>query len=151
MPTAKSIFCRKLARRRSLTQVRSSRSCRGIRSTRSARRPSRLRKETCSFEQTRAFIASGNENRRVRVRPDALRHRRRVCERRQRWDVKTGGVNNRDERMRMKARKSWREKLADSKGLPRVGKIEGKMTTRWGTGTMVIPAPVEVDAMMQKV
>src|SRR3989442_10713687 len=27
---------------------------RGIRSTRSARRPSRLRKETCSFEQTRA-------------------------------------------------------------------------------------------------
>ena len=51
----------------------------------------------------------------------------------------------------MKARKSWREKLADSKGLPRVGKIEGKMTTRWGTGTMVIPAPVEVDAMMQKV
>ena len=36
-------------------------------------------------------------------------------------------------------KKSWREKLADSKGLPKVGKIEGKMTRRWGTGTMVIP------------
>jgi len=48
-------------------------------------------------------------------------------------------------------RKSWREKLADSKGLPKVGKIEGKMTTRWGTGTMVIPAPAEVDALMRTV
>src|SRR5687768_12733720 len=48
----------------------------------------------------------------------------------------------------MKARKTWREKLADSKGLPKVGKVEGKMTTRWGTGTMVIPAPLEVDELM---
>ena len=51
----------------------------------------------------------------------------------------------------MKTRKSWQEKLADSKGLPKVGKIMGKMTTRWGTGTMVIPAPIEVDAIMKKV
>jgi hypothetical protein len=51
----------------------------------------------------------------------------------------------------MKPRKSWREKLADSKGLPKVGPITGKMTRRWGTGTMVIPAPREVDAVMQKV
>jgi hypothetical protein len=51
----------------------------------------------------------------------------------------------------MKARKTWAEKLADSKGLPKVGKIEGKMSTRWGTGTMVIPAPLEVDALMKKV
>jgi len=50
-----------------------------------------------------------------------------------------------------KAKKSWREKLADSKGLPKVGKVEGKMTTRWGTGTMVIPAPIEVDEIMRKV
>jgi hypothetical protein len=50
-----------------------------------------------------------------------------------------------------KQRKSWRDKLADSKGLPKTGKIQGNMTTRWGTGTMVIPAPVEVDEMMQKV
>jgi hypothetical protein len=48
-------------------------------------------------------------------------------------------------------KKSWREKLADSKGLPKVGRVEGKMTTRWGTGTMVIPAPIEVDEVMRKV
>lgn len=51
----------------------------------------------------------------------------------------------------MKRRKSWREKLADAKGLPKTGRVEGKMATRWGTGTMVIPAPLEVDAMMRKV
>src|SRR5262245_48190610 len=53
--------------------------------------------------------------------------------------------------MKKPKRKSWREKLADSKGLPKTGRIEGKMTTRWGTGTMVIPAPLEVDAVMKKV
>ena len=51
----------------------------------------------------------------------------------------------------LKKRKSWREKLADSKGLPKVKKITGKMTTRWGIGTVVIPAPCEVDALMKKV
>jgi alkylated DNA nucleotide flippase Atl1 len=48
-------------------------------------------------------------------------------------------------------RKSWREKLADSKGLPRVGKVAGKMSKRFGTGTMVIPAPIEVDELMRRV
>jgi alkylated DNA nucleotide flippase Atl1 len=48
-------------------------------------------------------------------------------------------------------KKSWREKLADSKDLPKVGQIMGKMTRRWGTGTMVIPAPREVDEVMRKV
>jgi hypothetical protein len=51
----------------------------------------------------------------------------------------------------MKARKSWREKLADNKGLPKVGKVTGKMTKRWGEGTMVIPAPLEVDGLMKQV
>ena len=51
----------------------------------------------------------------------------------------------------MKPRKSWREKLADSKDLPKVVKIEGKMSKRWGTGTVVIPAPMEVDEIMRKV
>jgi hypothetical protein len=51
----------------------------------------------------------------------------------------------------MKTKKSWREKLADSKGLPKTGRIEGRMTRRWGEGTMVIPAPVEVDAIMKKI
>ena len=48
-------------------------------------------------------------------------------------------------------KKSWREKLADGKGLPRVSKVTGKMTQRWGTGTFVIPAPLEVDALMKQV
>jgi hypothetical protein len=52
---------------------------------------------------------------------------------------------------KMKTKKSWREKLADDKGLPKTGRVEGKMTTRWGTGTMVIPAPREVDALMRRV
>jgi len=51
----------------------------------------------------------------------------------------------------MNPRKSWREKLADDKGLPKTGRIEGRMTERWGTGTMVIPAPREVDALMKTV
>jgi hypothetical protein len=51
----------------------------------------------------------------------------------------------------MKTKKSWREKLTDDKGLPKTGRVEGKMTTRWGTGTMVIPAPREVDALMRRV
>ena len=48
-------------------------------------------------------------------------------------------------------KKSWREKLADNKGLPRIGKVTGKMSKRRGTGTFVIPAPLEVDALMEQV
>jgi len=51
----------------------------------------------------------------------------------------------------MAKRKSWREKLADSKDLPKVLPITGKMTARWGSGTVAIPAPIEVDAIMQRV
>ena len=47
--------------------------------------------------------------------------------------------------------KNWREKLADSKGLPRVERITEGMSKRWGRGTVVIPAPMEVDEMMRKV
>jgi len=50
-----------------------------------------------------------------------------------------------------KLRKSWREKLADSKDFPRVVEITDKMSTRWGTGTVVIPAPMEVDEIMRQV
>ncbi len=50
-----------------------------------------------------------------------------------------------------KARKSWQERLADSKDLPKVVEITGKMSKRWGTGTLVIPAPIEVDEIMGKV
>jgi hypothetical protein len=50
-----------------------------------------------------------------------------------------------------KVRKSWTEKLHDSKDLPRIEAINEKMQGRWGTGTMVIPAPLEVDALMRSV
>ncbi|MBI4297775.1 MAG: MGMT family protein [Chloroflexi bacterium] len=48
-------------------------------------------------------------------------------------------------------RKSAREKLLESKGLPRVEVITDKMSKRWGTGTMVIPAPLEVNELMRTV
>ena len=51
----------------------------------------------------------------------------------------------------MSAKKTWAEKLADNKGLPKVGPVSGKMSKRWGTGTMAIPAPLEVDALMKQV
>lgn len=48
-------------------------------------------------------------------------------------------------------RKTWREKLVDDRGLPKIQRITGKLSQRWGTGTFVIPAPREVDAMMKQV
>ena len=48
-------------------------------------------------------------------------------------------------------RKSWREKLADDKGFPKVFPIDDKVSKRWGTGTFVIPAPLEVDGLMRQV
>ncbi|HKX61219.1 MAG TPA: hypothetical protein VJS65_05235 [Verrucomicrobiae bacterium] len=48
-------------------------------------------------------------------------------------------------------RKSWREKLADDKGYPKVYPIDDNVSKRWGTGTFVIPAPAEVDGLMRRV
>jgi hypothetical protein len=48
-------------------------------------------------------------------------------------------------------KKSWREKLADDKGLPKIAAIDETKMKRWGTGTFVIPAPVEVDAAMRQI
>ena len=53
--------------------------------------------------------------------------------------------------MNSKTKKSWQEKLLDSKDLPKVEKITGKMSKRWGTGTVLIPAPIEVDEVIRKV
>lgn len=50
-----------------------------------------------------------------------------------------------------KARKTWQEKLADDKDFPRVVEITDKMSKRWWTGTVVIPAPREVDEIMRQV
>lgn len=46
---------------------------------------------------------------------------------------------------------SWREKLADDKGLPRVIEIDATKSAAWGTGTCAIPAPREIDALMRQV
>jgi len=51
----------------------------------------------------------------------------------------------------MPKRKTWTEKLHDSKGLPKVDKISPKMSKRWGTGTLVVPAPLEVREVMRQV
>jgi hypothetical protein len=52
----------------------------------------------------------------------------------------------------LKSRKrSWREKLADSKDFPKVAKIDCDKSKRWGEGTFVIPAPLEVDSLMKTV
>jgi alkylated DNA nucleotide flippase Atl1 len=51
----------------------------------------------------------------------------------------------------MKPKKSWREKLADDKDLPKLGEVSGQQSKRWGEGSFVIPAPREVDALMKQV
>lgn len=43
------------------------------------------------------------------------------------------------------------EKLKESHGLPKVEKIPAKMAKRLGSGTIVIPAPMEVNDLMKKV
>jgi hypothetical protein len=48
-------------------------------------------------------------------------------------------------------KKTWQEKLADDKGFPRVSPIDATKSLRWGTGTFVIPAPMEVDELMRRV
>ncbi|HEX3281129.1 MAG TPA: methylated DNA-protein cysteine methyltransferase [Pyrinomonadaceae bacterium] len=51
----------------------------------------------------------------------------------------------------MKQRKTWREKLSDSKDLPKVLDIPDRLRAKWGTGNFVIPAPIEVDELMRRV
>ena len=48
-------------------------------------------------------------------------------------------------------KKSWREKLADDKGLPKVCEVRAGRGIRSGEGRMVIAAPCEVDALMKQV
>jgi hypothetical protein len=51
----------------------------------------------------------------------------------------------------MRPKKSWREKVADPKGLPKLVEVTGKLRARWGEGPMLIPAPSEVEALMKRV
>jgi hypothetical protein len=50
-----------------------------------------------------------------------------------------------------KKKTTWTEKLHNSRDLPKVEEIPEKMSKRWGTGTIVIPAPLEVDELMKRV
>ena len=47
--------------------------------------------------------------------------------------------------------KTWRGKLSNGNGLPKIQKIHKNMARKWGKGTMVIPAPREVDEIMKNV
>ncbi len=52
----------------------------------------------------------------------------------------------------MKAKKSWRQKLENTKDLPRVERFDKKKKPNsWPEGTYVIPAPLDVDTIMKKV
>jgi len=48
-------------------------------------------------------------------------------------------------------KKTWKEKLHDSKDFPRVQPIEEQQERMWGEGTIVIAKPIEVDQIMKKV
>jgi hypothetical protein len=50
-----------------------------------------------------------------------------------------------------KLRKTWREKLADDKDLPKVIRLEPAAAKRWGGTTLAIAAPREVDALMRTI
>ncbi len=50
-----------------------------------------------------------------------------------------------------RGKKSWREKLADDKDLPKVVRLDATAAARWGGPTLAIPAPREVDALMRRV
>lgn len=51
----------------------------------------------------------------------------------------------------MARKKTWTEKLHHAKDLPRVVEITGSLSKRWGEGTCVVPAPIEVDQLMRQV
>jgi hypothetical protein len=48
-------------------------------------------------------------------------------------------------------RKSWRQKLEDSKGLPKVVDIPANMQTQLGHGRLLIPSPRMIDAAIRTI
>jgi alkylated DNA nucleotide flippase Atl1 len=51
----------------------------------------------------------------------------------------------------MKKRLSFRDKLADPKDFPKVQPLTRGMKRRYGPGTILLPAPMEVEGLMRKV
>lgn len=50
----------------------------------------------------------------------------------------------------MASKKSFREKMSEDKGLPRVEPLAGGMKKRFGEGTILIPSAGEVDELMRR-
>jgi len=50
-----------------------------------------------------------------------------------------------------KGKKTWREKLEKTEGLPKIVDIPSKMEKRFGAGKMLVPQPLDVDALIRKV
>ena len=50
-----------------------------------------------------------------------------------------------------RGKKSWREKLADDKDLPKVVRLNPAQAARFGGATLAIAAPREIDALMRGV
>jgi hypothetical protein len=53
-----------------------------------------------------------------------------------------------------KLKETWRQKLISTtqkQNLPRVVEVNENMSKKWGEGTVVIPSPVEVDALIKTV
>ncbi len=51
-----------------------------------------------------------------------------------------------------KRRKTWREKLEDTPDLPKIVDLtQENKRTNWGTGIMLVPRPLDIDALVRKV
>ncbi|MDH4358703.1 MAG: MGMT family protein [Candidatus Berkelbacteria bacterium] len=48
-------------------------------------------------------------------------------------------------------KRSWQEKLRDSKDLPKIVKMSKEQAKKWGGETLAIPSPLEIDELMKKV
>lgn len=48
-------------------------------------------------------------------------------------------------------KKSWQEKLYTAHGLPKVEPMDERMVRRLGPGTLLVPAPFEIDEVMRSV
>lgn len=51
----------------------------------------------------------------------------------------------------LRGKKTWQQKLADDKDLPKIVKLDADAARRYGGTTLAIPAPREVDALMRRV
>ena len=48
-------------------------------------------------------------------------------------------------------KKSWQEKLNNSKDLPKIVRLKAEAAKKWGGSTMYIPSPLVIDKIMKKV